>query len=176
MKYCLWLILLLPVPSLFPRDKKLGGYVLDSAAFQKIQTYCVDTHNQGPREVTVINQFFSREGRPGGLLSRLPWQRVATCREGAPDAIVRLEFPPDHFSTIFSHRDVNGVLLVFRTGSPAPVYETREILITDTFEGNSEGFDTRVLEHDALYYVVRMLIHDWQKISEPLSAAASVEQ
>jgi hypothetical protein len=173
MKHCLWIILLLPALPLFARDKKLGGYVLDASAFQKIQTYCVDTHNLGPREVTVIDQFVSREGRSTGLLARLPWQRLATCKAGRPDALVRLEFPADRFQGMFNRRAINGVLFVFRPGSPTPVYETREILITDAFEGSSEGFDTRVLEHDALYYVVRILLHDWQMVSEPLSAQAS---
>jgi hypothetical protein len=70
-------------------------------------------------------------------------------------------------------REINGVLFVFKAGSPSPIYETREVLMTDAFEGHSEGFATEVLEHDALYYVLRILIHDWQKLSEPLSAAAS---
>jgi hypothetical protein len=176
MKGWLWIILLLPVSPLFARDKKLGGYVLDAAAFGKIQSYCVDTHNLPPREVKVINQFLSRESRPAGLLARLPWHRLASCREGAPDAIVRLEFPSYHFPTIFSGRDVNGVLFVFRTGSPSPIYETHEVSMTHAFEGDSDGFDTKVLEHDALYYVVRILIHDWQKLSETLSAEASGTQ
>jgi hypothetical protein len=173
MKRCLWIILLLPGLPLFARDKKLGGYVLDPPAFQKIQTYCVDTHNLGPREVTVIDQFISREGKSSGLLARLPWQRLATCKAPRPDALVRLEFPADRYAGVFNRRAINGVLLVFRPGSPTPVYETREVLMTDTFEGSSEGFDKQVLEHDALYYVVRILAHDWQLVSGTLSAQAS---
>ena len=101
MRHWLWIILLLPVSPLIAKDKKLGGYVLDPAAFRKIQTYCVDTHNLPPREVKVINRFVERESKPQGLLSRLPWRRLATCREGAPDAIVRTEFPPDRFEVDF---------------------------------------------------------------------------
>jgi len=47
------------------------------------------------------------------------------------------------------------------------------VLMADTFEGTSDGFDTAILEHDVLIYVVRMLIHDWQKLSETLRTAAS---
>ena len=176
MKHWLWIILLLPVSPLIARDKKLGGYVLDAPAFRKIQSYCIDTHNLPPREVLVINQFVARESRPTGLLARLPWHRLATCREGNPDALVRLEFPSDRFPSIFMRREINGVLFVFRAGSPSPIYETREVLMTDAFEGQNEGFATEILEHDALYYVVRILIHDWQKLSETLSAEASGTQ
>jgi hypothetical protein len=173
MKHWLWIILLLPVSPLVAKDKKLGGYVLDPAAFRKIQSYCIDTHNLPLREVKVIDLFVARESKPTGLLARLPWHRLSTCREGGPDAIVRTEFPSDHFPSIFMRREINGVLFVFKTGSPSPIYETREVMMTDVFEGNSEGFATEVLEHDALYYVVRILLHDWQKLSETLPPAAS---
>jgi hypothetical protein len=171
MKNLLWIILLLPLTPLFARDKKLGGYVLDRAAFGKIQSYCVDTQNMPPREVKVINQFVARESRPEGLLIQLSWHRLVSCRDGAPDAIVRLEFPHDDFS-IFSRHDVNGVLFVFRPGSPSPIYETQEVSIPHLFNGDIDGFDTKVLEHEDLYFVVRILIHDWQKLSENLDAAA----
>ena len=171
MKYWLWIILLLP-GSLFAKDKKLGGYVLDATTFRKIESYCVDTHNLPPREVKVIDQFISYESKPQGLLSRLPWHRLATCRGGDPDAIVRLEFPAPRFQSMFMRRQVNGVLFVFRAGSPSPIYETREVLMTDAFGGVSEGFTTEVLEHDALYYVVGILIHDWRKLAGNLRAAA----
>jgi hypothetical protein len=173
MKHWLWIILLLPVSPLVAKDKKLGGYVLDPAAFRKIQSYCIDTNYLPPREVKVISQFVARESRPTGLLARLPWRRLATCREGGFDAIVRPEFPSNRFSSIFMRREINGVLLVFRAGSPTPIYETREVLMTDAFEGHNEGFATEVLEHDALYYVVRILIHDWQRFSVPAPPATS---
>jgi hypothetical protein len=173
MKHWLWIIMLLPASLLFAKDKKLGGYVLDPAAFRKIQTYCVDTHNLPPREVKVINQFLAHESKPSGPLARLPWQRLATCREGYPDAIVRPEFSPDHFGSIFMRRAIDGVLLVFRAGSPTPIYETRPVLMTHIFDGDSNGFDTAALEHDALYFVVRILIHDLRKLSESPPATAS---
>jgi hypothetical protein len=173
MKQWLWIILFLLVSPLAAKDKKLGGYVLDAAAFGKVQSYCVDTHNQPPREVKVINQFLSRESRPSGLLARLPWRRIATCQEGASDAVVRMEFPTPHFSTVFMRREINGVLFVFRAGSPTPIYETRGVLMTHAFDGDMNGFDTQVLEHDALYFVVQMLVQDWHKLSETLRTAAS---
>ncbi len=173
MKHWLWIILVLSVSPLVANDKKLGGYVLDAAAFRGIQTYCIDTHNLPSREVKVINQFILRESKPQGLLARLPWHRLATCREGDPDAFVRPEFPPDHFSSIFMRRAIDGVLFVFKAGSPTPIYETRPVLMTHMFDGDSNGFDAAALEHDALYFVVRILIHDWQKLLEGPPDAAS---
>jgi len=173
MKHWLWIIFLLPVSPLVAKDKKLGGYILDAAAFRKIQTYCVDTHNLPPGEVRVINRFVARESKPQGLLSRLPWHRLATCREGNPDAIVRPEFLPDRFASVFARRAIDGALLVFRAGSPSPIYETRGLLMTHVFDGSNNEFDTQALEHDALYFALRILIHDWQKLLESPRAAAS---
>jgi hypothetical protein len=173
MKQWLWIILLLPVSPLVAKDKKLGGYVLDAAAFRKIQTYCVDTHNLPPREVAVISEFLARESKPTGLLAELPWHLLATCGEGDPDAIVRAEFPPGHFQNYLRPPQIRAVLLVFRAGSPTPIYETRALWITDGFEGHSEIFAAGVMEHTALYCIVSTLIHDWRQLSGTLHAAAS---
>jgi hypothetical protein len=166
------ILLLLPVAPLVAKDPKFRGYVLDTAAFGKIQSYCFDTYNLPPREVKVIHEFLARESRPNGLLAKLPWHRAATCQEGHPDAIVRPEFPSGRFPSLFMNRDINGVLFVFRAGSPSPIYETREVLMTYTFDISNDGFATEALEHDALYFVVQILIRDWQKLAETLRAAS----
>jgi hypothetical protein len=173
MRNWLWAFLLFSVPPLVAKEQKLGGYVLDPAAFQQIHSYCIDTHNLPPREKRIIGQFTVRESRPTGLLSKLPWHRVATCREGSPDAIVRPEFPPDRLSELFTRRQINGVLLVFRSGSPSPIYETRKVSIVDPYQATGDAFDLQILEHDALYFAVRMLIQDLQKLPEGLRAATS---
>lgn len=172
MKNWLWVILLLSASPLVAKDKKLKGYIFDAAAFERIQSYCFDTHNLPPREVKVINQFVARESRPTGLLARLPWHRLATCQEGHPDAMVRPEFPSGRFASLFMNRDIDGVLFVFRAGSPTPIYETREVLMTYTLNVNNDGFATEALEHNALYFVVQFLIHDWRQFSETLRAAS----
>jgi hypothetical protein len=172
MKHWLWLILLLPVSPLVAKDKKLGGYVLNAAAFREIQTYCVDTHNLAPWDVQVISQFMARESKPTGVLAGLPWHRLATCREGDPDAIVRPEFPSGRLETVFLRRQIRGQLLVFRAGSPSPIYVTRAVSMTDGFEGHSEEFATGIMEYHALYCVVQILIHDGRQLSESRRAAS----
>lgn len=173
MKHWVWIILLLPFSPLFAKDMKLEGYVLNAAAFRKIQSYCIDTRNLPPREEKVIEQFVSHESKPAGLLARLPWNRLASCQQGDLDAIVRVEFPYRELPTLVIRHDINGVLLVFRAGSPSPVYEAREVLMTGGPVDNDGGFATDSWENDALYYVVRILIHDWQKLSGTLAAATS---
>jgi hypothetical protein len=69
--------------------------VLDAAAFRKIQSYCVDTHNLPPDDAKVIDHFVSQESKPRGLLTKLPWHRRETCDAAGLDAIVRMEFPHD---------------------------------------------------------------------------------
>lgn len=169
MKHWLWIILLLPVSPLVAKDKRFCGYVLDAAALRKVQSYCVDTHNLPPRELKVIGQFVARESKPTGLLARLPWHRLASCQEGDPDALVRPEFPSSRFPSVFMRREISGVLLVFRAGSPSPIYETREVLMANTFDvSNVGGFATEGLESNALYFAVRIFVQDWQKLSETL--------
>ena len=97
MKQWLWIILLLPVSPLVAKDKKLGGYVLDAAAFGEIQSYCVDTHNQPPREVKVINQFLARESRPLDSSPAFPgggWQHA---RRGLLTPLCGWNFPIANF-------------------------------------------------------------------------------
>jgi hypothetical protein len=165
-KYWFWIILLLPASALFAKDKKLGGYVLDPVSFRVIQSYCIDTHNLPPREVKVINQFIARESKPTGLLARLPWHRLGTCQEANPDAIVRLEFPYDHSSAYFVRHDIQGALIVFRPGSPSPIYETQALPPTGESGIYNDRSILEVLERNALESVTRALIHDWQKLSE----------
>src|ERR1039458_5355368 len=158
--FCLILFLFLQFSSLLAKDKRLDGYILDVAAFRQVELYCVDTHNLPPREVAVINQFVSRESRPRGLLGRLPWHRLAICQEGGSQAIVRLEFPTKRAPVFFTSHDINGALLVFKAGSPSPIYETREVLVESPFSLSSGEPEVEFLEHVAISYVVRILIHD----------------
>ena len=168
MKRWLWIILLLPGSPLLAQNKKLEGYVLDAAAFRKIQSYCVDTHNLPPDDAKVIDHFVSQESKPRGLLTKLPWHRRETCDAAGLDAIVRMEFPHDSSPTSISRNEVEGVLIIFRPGSPSPIYETPGVTIPGRpRRGDGDEFTgeliAEVLEYDALNSVVRMLIHDWQK-------------
>jgi hypothetical protein len=167
MKSWLWIILLLPGFPLFAQNKKLEGYVLDAEAFRKIQSYCVDTHNLPPDQVKVIDHFVLQESKPKGVLSKLPWHRRATCDASGLDAIVRLEFPHGSSSSPITQNEVEGVLLVFRPGSPSPIYETQAVTIPGAprridDDESSVKLIAEVLEYNVLNSVVRMLIHDWQ--------------
>ena len=166
MKRWFWLILLLPASSLFAQNKKLQGYVMDPAAFRKIRTYCVDTHNLPPDQVKVIDHFVSKESKPGGLLTKLPWARRASCQEAGLGALMRLEFP--HDATSAAEHEVKGALLVFRPGAPSPIYETPAVSIEGEPRHDDDEEDFRlnlvadVLEYSALAAAVRILIHDWR--------------
>jgi len=167
MKRWLGIILLLPLP-LFAQNSKFMGYVMNAAAFQKIRSFCVDTHNLPPDQVNVIDRFVSQESKPKGLLTKLPWHRLATCQDAGVDAIVRLEFPHDTPSNRTERNDVQGVLLVFRPGSPTPIYETPAVTIPGEPRRNEDDpFDVKMvadlLEYSAAGSAVRILIHDWQK-------------
>ena len=173
MKYWLLVILLVPVSPLVAKDKKPVGYVLDGAALERVHSYCFDTHNLPPREVKVISQFVAGESKPTGLLARLAWHRLPSCQQGDPDAMVRPEFRPSPLTSVFMNRAIDGALLVFRPGSPSPIYETREVLMTYTFDVDDAGFATEGLERNALYFAFQILVRDLQKLTETFRAAAS---
>jgi len=172
MKHGLWIVPLLAVAPLFATSNNLRGYILDPAAFRSIQTYCLDTHNLPAREVNIVEQFMSRASRPHGLLSQLPWRRLASCNAGAPDALVRVEFPPDRLPVQVQRHDVNGMLFVFKPGSPTPIYETREVLMSGDHNGDHDQCTVVFLEHGAVDSAVRALVHDWRQFSAPAAASA----
>ena len=167
MRYGLSILLLLTPWPLWARNRKLEGFVLNAAAFRKIQSFCVDTHNLPPDQVRVINRFIFQESKPEGLLTKLPWHRRATCQDADLDAIVRLEFL--HDPPVFLRPEhVEGVLLLFRPGSPSPIYETPAVAIAGRpRHSDDDPFDVKliapVLEYDAAGSALRDLIHDWHR-------------
>jgi len=164
------LIILLATPSpLFAQSTKFDGFVMNTAAFQKIRSYCVDTHNLPPDQVKVIDRFVSQESKPKGLLTKLPWHRLSTYQDAGINAIVRLEFPHDPPFARRERNNVKGVLLVFQPGSPSPIYETPAVTIPgQPRRDEDDPFDVKIvadlLEYSAAGSVVRMLIHDWRKL------------
>ena len=168
MKRWLWMILLVTPSPLFAQNKKFVGFVLNAAAFRKIQFYCVDTHNLPDDQVKVIDHFVVQESKPRGLLTKLPWHRATTCQEAGIDALVRLEFPHESPFARPPRNEVQGVLLVFRPGSPSPIYETPAVTIPgQPRHGEDDPFDVKLvadlLEYSAAGSVVRILIHDWYR-------------
>jgi len=162
MKGRLLIVLVLSGAPLLAQSGKFQGYVMNAGAFRNVHSFCVDTHNLPPDQTNVINRFVSQESKPKGLLTKLPWNRRATCQEAGIDAIVRWEFP--HDTPIFvAPDDVEGVLLVFRPGSPSPIYETPAVTVDgpedDLFLGK---LIAPWLEYKVVAYAVRILIHDWQ--------------
>ena len=164
MKGGLLTILLLSGTSLFGQNLKFQGYVLNVPAFRQIHFYCVDTHNLPSDQVTAINHFVWRESRAKGLLTKLPWQRRTTCLQDSIDAILRLEFVHQpHFSFAYND-DLEGALLVFRPGSPSPIYETPAISVPGPDLAAFDGFITaRLVRYNVAAYAVRILIHDWKQ-------------
>ena len=160
-----WLSIMLVLSSspMFAQNRNLQGYVINAAAFRKIQSFCVDTHNLPPDQTDIINRFLVRESKAKGLLTKLPWRRRPTCQDPGIDAIVRLEFPPDDPFTSIQYGDVEGVLLVFRPGSPTPIYETPGVITPGRGNSPFEKFVTGLLQYNAAHCAVEILIHDWQR-------------
>jgi hypothetical protein len=169
MKSWVCMLLLLWGSPLPAQNKKLEGYVMNPAAFRKIESYCIDTHNLPPDQVKVINHFVAKESKPKGLFTKLPWTQRASCQDAGLGAIVRMEFPQS--GAFATDNEIKGVLFVFRPGSPSPIYETPAVTMEGQprqHPGDDEDFEADlvadILEYSALSSVVRILVHDWQKL------------
>jgi len=146
----------------FAQSGRLEGYVLNPDAFQKIQSFCIDTHNQPSDEVAAIDRVVARESRAKGLLSKLPWRRFMDCSEPEIDALVRIEFPAQ--PSLINNGEIAGALLVFRPGSPTPIYETPAVTVPKPDGASLSGkLAMKVLRYNAASYAFRILIHDWQQ-------------
>ena len=93
MKHCLCIAILTAVMQLAAKEQKLTGEVSDRAALAAIESYCVDTRQLPDDQAYQIRGFLQDESKPHGLLSKLSWKLFPDCREGGPDAIIRVEFP-----------------------------------------------------------------------------------
>jgi hypothetical protein len=68
------------------------GEVFDREALRQAKSFCVDAgHLEGP-EADEVKEFVEEEGKPGKLLSRLPWRLIDDCAKA--DAVARIYFAP----------------------------------------------------------------------------------
>jgi hypothetical protein len=69
-----------------------GGEVYDRGALRQARSFCVDArHIEGP-QADEVNEFVQKEGKPGKLLSQLPWRLMDDCTKA--DAVARIYFAP----------------------------------------------------------------------------------
>lgn len=68
------------------------GEVYDRGALRQAKNFCVDArHIEGP-QADEVREFVEKEGKPGKLLSRLPWRLIDDCTKA--DAVARIYFAP----------------------------------------------------------------------------------
>jgi hypothetical protein len=162
MKPWLWIVVLLLGAPLCARDKKFEGYVINPSALREVESYCVDTHNLPADQTRIIERFVSQATKPKGVLAKLPWHRLPRCQESGHHAIVRFEFM--HKRPGVNGYNLEGALLVFRPGSPSPIYETQALPMWYFFADVRDRTTTEFLEQDALDSVSRILVHDWRHL------------
>jgi hypothetical protein len=155
-------LLLIAIPSA-SKQKKPTGEISDPVAFAKVGSYCVDASDLSGAEAYDVTGFVATEGRPGKLLSKLPWKLLPDCRESDPDAVIKLEFPrlrvfsitpgpppgtatPDDETPELFH--IVAILRVLDAGSSHLLYRVQaDPLATSSQENETEP----VLRHDAMY-------------------------
>ncbi len=86
-------LLLLVISSMLAvTGKALAGQIIDPSALAQIQSYCVDTQNLSGFDRNLVKDFLKAQGKRKHLLTKLRWKLVPDCREGASDAVIKVEF------------------------------------------------------------------------------------
>ena len=159
------------------KQKAPVGKVKDAAAFANVKSYCVDASELSPPEAYDVGAFVSVEGKPGHLLSKLPWKLLPDCRESDPDAVIKLEFPrlrvvsvtpspppgtagPDDQTPELFH--IVAILKVLDAGSLRPLYQVQADPLAT---GSQENEPQPVLRHNAMYGAFWTLSQDVKSIS-----------
>ncbi len=93
MRHWLCIVILATAAPLAAKDKKATGEIPDRAAFAAIRSYCVNASHLPSDEAYEVRGFVEEEGKPRGLLAKLPWKLFPDCRGGETDAVIRVEFP-----------------------------------------------------------------------------------
>lgn len=175
---CLLLALLAPAPLL--AKKKPTGQIPDPAALARVRSYCVDTSQLAGYEAYDVNGLIETENKPKKLLSKLPWKYLPDCREGDPDAIIRIQFLRLNKTVIAASPDaeaqsiednpyaIRALMQVTPAGSLRLLYQV-EAAPLDNPEVNESGRDEpdHLLRRDAAYRAFWNLIEDVRMVSSP---------
>ena len=94
MKTILMIAVLVVALPILARDKKAQGEILKPREFAKVQSYCIDQSGLSGPDRYLVTGFVETESKPKHLLTKMPWRLTMNCRDGDPDASVRLEFVP----------------------------------------------------------------------------------
>ncbi len=136
LRSALLVVLLIPFAAV-SAEKKPVGNITDQEGLLKVQSFCIDTRELNPGEISEVKKFVQKEDQPKKLLSKLAWKRAEDCRQA--DALVPLKFK--HSVEIEQTSGGNNI-----SGAPLGVVSqtiyTAELLVTDRSSGK------------ALYHVV----------------------
>jgi len=155
-----------PFAALAAKDQ---GKILDRAALERVQDYCV-TSELADDPLDVEN-FVKEQGKPKGLLKKLPWQKVEDCGNSGVDATIELEF-------VWFSQDINratrdkmkSILRVLDNSTSGIIYTAEAMSFESNFPTPDHGprddvsamqaTDEHQRRLDALRRVFLMLIHD----------------
>jgi hypothetical protein len=178
MKHWFWLLVMAAALPLLAKGKKPSGDVLDPRSFANIRSYCVDTRDLADNERYQVEGFVDQESKPKKLLTQLPWKLFTDCREGEPDAVIKIEFQrlkdlgirlgeQERDPTADSPREVYRVKAVLRVSdadSKRLVYQVQG----SPLENSSSDSPLMApdapseLRHSALYHAFWALVQDTQ--------------
>ncbi len=79
---------LLPCISFAGQGKQTHGEVADADSLLKIHTFCLDSSQLTPHQLTDLQRFAAQAGKPKGVFTKLHWQRLDSC--SSAEATVKL--------------------------------------------------------------------------------------
>jgi hypothetical protein len=162
------------------KQKKPAGRILDPLAFAHVRSYCVDASDLPENEAYEVNGFVKDQSKPGQLLTKIPWKLYPDCREGNPDAVIKLQFPRMKATSVVLGEPprpeevdqnpyrIKAVLQVLDAESSKVLYKNQaDPLDPGTVENQGSGGDPPVLQRrDAMYGAFWTLAQDVQRVEQ----------
>ena len=175
-------VLFLALPAI-SQGKKPNGDIPKPRELARVQSYCINKSGLSGPDRYLIEGFVTKESKPKGLLTKLPWNLVDDCRDGNPDAMATVEFvslnetgivagDPSRDSTTITPRNdpeapVKAVLSVGDASTETLFYRAEALAPPP----NSPLDDSTIRvpygpveKRDAVYHVFWKLIEDLQRL------------
>jgi hypothetical protein len=179
-KNCLYLLMLAVGFSAAAKQKKATGQILDPAAFARVRSYCVDVSDLPENEAYEVNGFVKDQGKPGQLLTKIPWKLYPDCREASTDAVIKLQFPRMNVTGVplgqtqypqepgVNPYRIKAVLQVLDAESSKVLYKNQaDPLDPGAVENQGSGGDPPVIQRrNAMYGAFWTLAQDVQRVEQ----------
>jgi hypothetical protein len=140
------------------QGKQTPGAVANADGLLKVHTFCLDTSQLTPKQLSNLREFAASADKPKGVFTKLHWQRLDAC--GSADAMVKVSMEEtqgtapfgdssnlqDKTQAMKSVQIQRARIVVTNRASGMILYETESGEFTDDREGAYGGAFSRLLK------------------------------